>query len=183
MISVEALAGVSALVRHAFGDKVLRQANQAVMLDIELIEDQACFIPHSTMTRFVAEIERRSGEPHLGLLVAPHLSVAQYGRWGEYVLAADTLGAALARAVSALGYHASGDRMEVSVDSGIGRASYFNAARGNPGYASVASGTAGVLLSLFRSYLPPDWHPKRLELDIPRPRAASLFEDAFGCPV
>jgi len=183
VVSVAALAGVSAMVRQAFGDKVVRQANQAAMLDIELIEDQDCFIPHTTMTRFLAEVERRSGEPHLGLLVAPHLSLTRYGRWGEYLLAADTLGAALARAVSALGYHSRGDGMTVAMDRGIVRASYFNAARGNPGYAHVAAGTAGVLLSLARSYLPPDWRPRLIELDIPRPRTATPFEDVFDCPV
>ena len=79
MLSVTALAGVPALVRQAFGEKVLRQANRAALLDIEQIEDRDCFIPHATMTRFLAEIERRTGEPHLGLMLAPRLSLASYG--------------------------------------------------------------------------------------------------------
>lgn len=183
VISVTAMAGVSAMVRHAFGEKVLRQAKQAAMLDIELIEHHDCFIPQATMTGFLKEIERRAGEPHLGLLVAPHLSVTRYGRWGEYVLAADTLRTAIDRAVSTLGYHSTGDRMESSVDRGTARLSYFNAARGWPGYVHVACGSAGVMLSLFRSYLASNWLPRHVELDIPRPREASLFEEAFACPV
>lgn len=183
MISVTAMAGVSAMVRHAFGDKVLRHAKQAAMLDIELIEDQECFIPQATMTGFLAEVERRACEPHLGALVAPHLSLARFGLWGQYLLAADTLGAALARAVRTLGCHCTGDRVTLSADRGLVRVSYVNASRGQPGYVHVASGTAGVLLSLFSFYLPPDWRPHGVELDIPRPREVALFEDAFGCPV
>ena len=38
MVSVTALAGVPGLVRRAFGEAVLAQANRAAMLDIELIE-------------------------------------------------------------------------------------------------------------------------------------------------
>ncbi|MDN8613384.1 AraC family transcriptional regulator [Variovorax ginsengisoli] len=183
VISVTAMAGVSALVRDAFGEKVLRQAKQAVMLDIELIEEHECFIPQVTMTGFLWEIERRSGESNLGLFTAPHLSLTTYGRWGEYVMAANTLGAAIARAASTLGYHSTGDRMQITVEAGMARASYFNAMRGRAGYAHVASGTAGVLLSLLRAYLGPDFLPRQIELDIPRPAASTPFEDAFLCPV
>lgn len=183
MVSVAALAGVPELVRHTFGDKVLRQANQAAMLDIELIADQDCFIPHATMTAFLHEIERRTGEPNLGLLIAPHLTLDRYGCWGAYVLAAETLRDAVGRAISTLGYHSRGDRMELSVDRGLARASYFNAGRGYAGYTHVASGTAGVMLSLFHSFLPSDWRPRLIEIDIPRPRMLTVFEDVFACPV
>jgi AraC-like DNA-binding protein len=178
------MAGVPALVRHAFGEKVLRHANRAAMLDIELIEDQDCFIPHATMTGFLHEVERRTGEGNLGLLVAPHLSVARYGRWGNYVLAAATLQEALARTISTLGYHSRGDRMTLSIEDGLARASYINAGRESPGYIHVANGTAGVLLDLLQNYLPREWKPLLLELDHPHPgRAASLYEDVFECPV
>jgi len=183
VLSISALAGISAFVRQAFGAKVLRQANEAAMLDIELIEDQDGFIPHTTMTRFLAAIERCSGEPHVGLLLAPHLSLTRYGRLGDYILAADTLGTALARTLTAAPYHNRGDRVTVSANRGIARVSYFSAARGNTGYSHVACGSAGVLLSLLRSYLPPDWRPLRIAFDIERPRSAAPFEDAFGCPV
>jgi hypothetical protein len=39
VVSVTALAGVPEFVRDAFGERVLRRANQAAMLDIE---DQDC---------------------------------------------------------------------------------------------------------------------------------------------
>lgn len=183
MVSVAALAGVSAWVRQTFGDRVLERANRAAMLDIEAIEDQDCFIPHATMTGFVAEIERQTGQSDFGLLIAPHLSLTRYGVWGAYVLGGDTLGEALARVKATIGYHSRGDRMDLTVAGGVARASYWNAGRDQPGYVHVATGTAGVLLSLFRSYLPPDWLPRSVELDVSRPRDAAVFEDVFACPV
>jgi AraC-like DNA-binding protein len=183
VVSVAALAGVSEWVRHNFGDRVLEQANRAAMLDIETIEDQDCFIPHATMNSFLAEIERQTGARDFGLLIAPHLSLARYGRWGAYVLDGDTLGEALARASATIGYHSRGDRIELSVAGERARAGYVNAARGQPGYVHVAAGTAGVLLSLFRRYLPPEWRPRAMELDVPRPHNAVAFEAVFACPL
>jgi AraC-like DNA-binding protein len=135
------------------------------------------------MTGFLAEIERRTGEAHLGLLLAPHLTLASYGCWGEYVLGAETLGAAVARAVEASGYHSRGDRTTLTVDGEVARLAYLSAARGRPGYAHVALGAVGVMLSLCRAYASPGWRPLRIELDIARPRSIGRFEEAFGCPV
>jgi AraC-like DNA-binding protein len=183
LVSVTALAGVPALVRQAFGETVLRQANRAAMLDVELVEDRDCFIPHATMAAFLAEIERRTREASLGLLLAPHLSLTDYGCWGDYVLGAGTLGAAVARSMLAIGYHSRGDRVTLAVDGAEARLGYLSAARGRPGYFHVALGSAGVILSLCRFYLANGWRPQRIELDVPRPRSAAPFEEAFGCPV
>jgi AraC-like DNA-binding protein len=183
LISVTALAGVPALVRQAFGDGVLQHANRAAMLDIELIEDRDCFIPHATMTGFLSEIERRTGEADLGLLLAPHLSLASYGCWGRYVLDGETLGAAVRRSMEAGGYHSRGDRTMLWIDGETARLAYRSAARSRPGYVHVALGAVGVMLSLCRAYAAPAWRPLRIELDIARPRAPGRFEAAFGCPV
>jgi AraC-like DNA-binding protein len=182
LISIGALVGVPALVREIYGEAVLRQANRAAMLDVELIEDRDLFIPHATMTAFVAEVERRAGERRLGLLLAPHLSISSYGTWGEYVLGAGTLGAALGRIVDTMGYHSRGDRAGMVVQGGAARFSYLSAARGRNGYPHIAVGTVGVVLSLFRSYLPGSWRPEWIALDLPRRDVAGV-EAVFGCPV
>lgn len=183
MISVTALAGVPALVRRAFGETVLRHANRAAMLDIELIEDRDCFIPHATMTSFLSEIERRAGDRDFVLLLAPHLTLRGYGCWGEYVLGAETLGLAIERAIDSIGYHSRGDRVVLSVAEGIARLSYLSAARGRAGYPHVALGAAGVIFNLCRSCAPAGWRPFEVDLDLPRPRSAERFEEAFGCRV
>lgn len=183
MISATAMTGVSAFVRAAFGANVLRHANQATMLDMEMIETLDCFIPQAIMTTFCDAVERSAGEANFGLILAPYLSVSDLGQWGEYVLAGDTLQDAIARAATSLGYHCSGDRITLSASGPEGRLRYVSAARGMPGYSHVAIGNAGSMLSLFRSYLSSDWTPRMIELDIPRPRISTPFEDTFGCPV
>ena len=183
MISATVAAGVSDFVREAFGARVLRRANQAVMLDIELIETLDCFIPQSTITTFLDAVERVAGEPDLGLLLAPEVSLSDHGLWGEYVLGAETLRAAVFRAESTLHHHCRGDRVAVSVAGDVARVSYFSAARGLPGYTHLATGTASTVLGLLRQYLSSDWRPRLIELDIPRPRSTARFDDAFSCPV
>ena len=183
MISVTALAGVPAMVRRAFGESVLQHANRVAMLDIELIEDRDCFIPHVTMTDFLGEIERRTKEQHIGLMIAPHLSFEAYGCWGDYVLASDTLEAAIIRASSTIGFHSCGEAIALSIEEGMARFAYFSAARGSPAYPHIASGAAAVMLNLCRSFASPAWKPSRIDLDIARTGPAARFEETFGCPV
>lgn len=121
IISVTALAGVPAFVRQTFGDRLIKQANAAAMLDIEAIEDQDCFIPHVTMTTFVESVAKLSGEENFGLMVAPHLSLANYGRWGDYILGASTLGAAISRAIATIGFHSKGDALSLEIVDDLAR--------------------------------------------------------------
>lgn len=183
VISVTALAGVPHFVRGAFGDKLLKQANRAAMLDIEAIENQDCFIPHITMSTFAGAVARLAGEEYLGLLLAPHLTIASYGCWGDYVLGASTLGDAIQRAIATIGFHSRGDALSLAVIDGQARLSYASAARGLDGYAHIACGAAGVVVSLCRSFLPARSPLLCVELDIPKPRRPGVFEEVFGCPV
>ena len=185
LISVTALAGVPAIVRHAFGETVLQQANRAAMLDIELIEDRDCFIPHATMADFLAEIERRTKEAHLGLLLAPRLTFASYGCWGDYVLAAETLGAAIERAIATIDYHSCGETISLTVARGLARFAYWSAARGSLAYRHIAAGAVAVMLDLCRTYAGARWRPVRIDFNIARPAArdAARFEETFGYPV
>lgn len=183
VICVTALAGVPAFVRDTFGERVLMRANEAAMLDIEAIEDQDCFIPHSTMTTFGETVANLSGEEHFGLKVAPHLSISNYGCWGEYILGASTLGAAIERAIATSGFHSKGDVFSIAVAGGQARISYSSAAKGQVGYRHIACGAAGAVLSICKIFLPARWRPDRIELDIPRPLRPGIFEETFECPV
>src|SRR5574337_1128222 len=183
VISVTALAGVPAFVRHAFGDRAHRAASRAAMLDIEVIENQDCFIPHRTMATYLDAVARLAGEPELGLVLAPSLDLGRYGCWGGFILGAPTLGTALDRARATTGFHAKGDTVSVQVHQGRARIGYASAARGLQGYRHVACGSAAVMISLCRAYLQADWRPRAIELDLPAPRRRQVFEEAFGCPV
>lgn len=183
LISATTMAGVPAVVRETFGDKVLAKANREIMLDIELIQDKDCFIPQATMATFAESIARQAGDEDLGLLLAPYLEVEDYGLWGRYLLEAATLGQALERTISTLEYHSRSDHMSLSVGKSIARLTYVSAARSMVGYRHVALATIGTLLGLCQSYLGPDWRPIQIEIDLPKPRRTSNFEDVYGCPM
>ena len=183
VISVTAMAGVPAFVRHAFGPRVLARANRAAMIDIEAIEDQDCFVPHMTMTTFADAVARHAGEEHFGLLLAPHLSITAYGCWGEYLLGAPTLGAAIRRGIETIGFHSRGDALSIAFAGRTASLGYISGAKGQDGYPHVACGAAGVIVSICRQFLTANWRPDRIELDFPRPGRAAIFEDLFQCPV
>jgi AraC-like DNA-binding protein len=183
VISNHIMHGMPAFVRHEIGERALLQANRAAGFDLELTEGRNCFIPHAAVVGFVNGAARAAGEPNLGIMMAPVMNVANYGSFGRYVLGADTLGQSIERSITALGYHSTDDRMSVAVVGDEARYSYVFALAGRPGYEIIATAAAGVLLSVVRAYLPVDWRPLRIELDIDRPRQTGPFEDVFQCPV
>jgi AraC-like DNA-binding protein len=183
VISSHVLKGLPEFARSAIGERALQRANRAAGLDVELIEDQNCFIPQQAVVDFVDAIGRAAGEPNLGLLIAPAMDAAAYGSFGRYVFGASTLGQAIERSIAALPYHSTYDTLSVAAVSDEVRYSYAFALAGANGYAAVAVAAAGVLLSIFRSYLPESWRPLRIELDIEPPLRATLFEDVFRCPM
>ncbi|MDI7862660.1 AraC family transcriptional regulator [Rhizobiaceae bacterium n13] len=183
VISNRILHGMPAFLRREIGQRALLQANRAIGFDLELTEGENCFIPHAAVIRFVEAAARAAGEANFGILIAPMMDVANYGSFGHYVIGADNLGQAIERSITGLCYHSTDDRMSVAILGDEVRYSYVFALAGCAGYANVACAAAGVLLSLFRAYLPRDWRPMRIELDIDRPRQTGLLEDVFQCPV
>lgn len=183
VISSRVLHGIPTFIRSELGERALQRVNRATGLDLELIEDRNCFIPHQAVTSFADAIVREAGEPNLGLLIAPTMDVSNYGSFGSYVLCADTLGQAIDRGIEALCYHCTGDRLSVAALAGEIRFSYRFALAGAHGYGIVACAAAGELLSVCRAYLPHNWRPLRIELDIEAPGRTSPFEDVFQCPV
>jgi len=183
LISVTALAGIPAFIRAEFGERALARVNQAAMLDVEMIQDRDLFVPHIVLSEFVREAARQTGVEDFGLILAPHLSLRNYGCWGNYVLGGETVGQGLERAGSSIGFHSRGDRVSWSNRNGHVRLIYESAARGREGYCHIACGAVGVMVSFCRHYLGSAWRPKRIEIDIPRPGRPGLFENIFGCPV
>lgn len=183
VISSHVLHGMPAFIRREMGEKALRQANRAVGFDLELIEGENCFIPHAAVIGFVEATARAAGEANFGVLIASMMNVANYGSYGRYVFGAETLGQAIERAIFGLCFHSTDDKMSVAIVGDEVRYSYVFALAGRPGWGNTACAAAGVLLSLFRAYLPPDWRPLCVELDTERPVQTGLFEDVFQCPV
>ncbi len=183
VISSYVLQGLPAFIRDQIGEIALDRANLAAGFDVELIESRNCFISQRSVLEFVEVVARAAGEPGFGLVIAPFMNVGGFGTFGGYVFGARTLGQALKRGADALRYHSNYDKLSISATGNEVRYTYRFALAGSRGYGVVASATAGLLLSVFRAYLPDSWHPLRVELDIPAPRQASIYEDIFQCPV
>ncbi len=183
VISSYVLQSLPAFVRNEIGETALRQANHAAGLDTELIESRNCFIPQQAVVSFVDAVARAAGDANLGLLLAPAMDVGRYGKFGRYILGAETLACALERSTEVIAYHSTYDRLSVTTRGDKVQYSYAFALSGADGYRTVACAAAGELLSVFRAYLGDDWRPLRVELDIDRPHDAHLFEDVFRCPV
>jgi hypothetical protein len=159
VISNHVLHGMPPFVRHEIGQKALLHANRAAGFDLELVEDRNCFIPHAAVVGFVNAAARGAGEANLGILMVPEMNAANYGSYGRYLLGAGTLGLAIERAITALPYHSTNDRMSVTIVGDEARYSYAFALAGCDGYRIIAPAAAGVLLSVCKSYLPTDWRP------------------------
>lgn len=183
VISSHILHGLPAFIRREMGEKALLQANRAIGLDLELIEGANCFVPHAAVIGFFEATGRAAGEANFGALIAPMMNGANYGSYGRYVFGADTLGQAIERAIAGLCFHSTDDKMSVAIVGDEVRYSYVFALADHSGYANMVCAAAGVLLSLFRAYLPSHWRPIRVELDTDRPARTGLFEDVFQCPV
>jgi AraC-like DNA-binding protein len=183
VISNLTLHGLPQLIRHELGERALGRAVLAAGVDLEAIEGESCFIPQAAALRLIDTAARVAGEENFGLLMAPQMDAANYGIYGQYIYTAETLGAAIGRAIEALAYHSSGDGMALDINGDEARFRYGFAMAGTPGYHHVANVAAGVLTSACRHFLSGSWRPLRIELDIPRPRHTVPFEDMFQCPV
>lgn len=183
LISSLTMHGVPELIRRELGNTVLARANAAAGFDLELLEGRNFFIPHVSVMSLVGTAAQAAGTANFGLMMARHMDVVTYGRWGDYVLGAETLHAAIRRCIAALPYHSTGDQMALSIRGGEARYRYRFALARQPGYENIAGLAAGVLNSLCKAYCSGMWHPIRIELDIPKPSRTAPFEDVFKCPV
>jgi len=183
MISARALGAMPRFIEGEAGARGLDRACAAAQLPLGIENDDAGFITQRSLMAFVDEAARLVGDERIGLALAPHLTPADYGVWGAYVLSAPTLGDALHRAQCALGWHSTGDELVIDRCGELVRFAYRFASAGGPGYENIAYCAAGVLVNLIRAYLGRAWQPERIEMDLPRGRSMSRAYDSFGCDV
>lgn len=165
------------------GERKTLMVLKSVGLPEEFLERRDGYIPEQSLAGFIGAISRELGQEGLGLLWAPLLTVADYGSWGSFVLSAPTLGQALVRAQRVMPLHSNADRVLMGVRNGLVTYSYRFGLKSHPAYADIAYSALASMLSIYRHYLGPAWHPRELWVDIPRPVRPDLADEAFGCPV
>ncbi|MCB1489541.1 MAG: AraC family transcriptional regulator [Bauldia sp.] len=183
MIVARALGSMPEFISAQVGAHSLDRVMSRSRLPYAVLEQRDVFIPETMLVSFLRNAARETGEDRFGLLVSPHLTVADYGIWGEYVLSAPTLGESLARVTRSIGLH-SNDRVGLNrEDGGAMSFTYDFVKRGEAGYDHIAACAVGVIWSIFRHYVGPTWRPDAVELDLNNPGRTTDYEDVFACPV
>lgn len=183
MITAKALGAMPQFVCEFAGEKRLEKAMEVAELPLHFFEDRTGYISEHSLATFVEEAARSTGQQNIGLLWSPYLTVADYGMWGKYVLAAPTLGNALRRATSVMRYHSTTDLAWIQAAGLRSRYCYEFGMPGHRAYADVAFSAIGVILSIFRSYLGNEWTPTQVLLDFAKVPNSIEVEDILECPV
>lgn len=183
LISARALGSIPDFIDAEIGPVAFDRIMSRSGMPYPVLEHRDLFIPQTMLVSYFHHAAREFGEHRLGLLLAPHITVAEYDVWGEYVLTAPTLGESLLRVTKVIGLHTNDTVAVSAIDQTLMKIAYSFHAHDAPGYDTVAPCAIGAVSSIFKSYLGPAWRPVAVDLDIVKPTAASGFEDVFGCPV
>jgi AraC-like DNA-binding protein len=183
MITARALGSSPRFIESETGPRGLAYAFSVAGLPPGVEHDSRQFITQRSVMTMLDVAARMVGDERLGLTLAPHLSVAEYGTWGRYVLSAPTLHDALMRTNHSLPWHSSQAEFTLSDSGDFVRCAYRVGTAGAPGYENFAYCATGVLVNLARAYLGQTWRPVRVELDLPRSRSIGRAGDAFLCDV
>ncbi|MEQ9696026.1 AraC family transcriptional regulator ligand-binding domain-containing protein [Shimia sp. SDUM112013] len=183
MISSKALGGMPQFVLEVAGEKRLAEALNAANLPFHVVEERKGYISENSLAVFVHKAAQISGQQNIGLLWSPHLTVADYGAWGQYVLSAPTLAGALLRGAAVMPLHSSADRAWLETSGTVSRYCYHFGLRGHHAYPDIGFSAIGVFLSIFRAYLGKDWKPSAVLLDFPKVPSSAEAEITYACPV
>ena len=170
---VESLAGAEGLVRM-FCDQEL---------PIELLESPDTPAP----MRDIVGLYQRAAEicslRSLGLQASADIDVAQHGLMGQYVLQASSLRHALGNFRSGLPYYESGSELSVETVGDEANIGYRNIYQGIVGWRHAGDFTLCLIADIIRTYLGPEWKPKRIEVCYPPGSWEQDHEDIFGTSV
>jgi AraC-like DNA-binding protein len=183
MISAATLRGMPEFITAELSPHALRRAYDLTGLPVGVMDVENAYIPETSLVGFIDQAAREAGESHIGLHLAPYLTVRSYGPWGSYVLEATTLGGCLTRCANAIDLHASYRSWNTSVEGDRAWLRYKFPSAGRQGYANLAICGVGVLINIIRSYAGPDWQPDAIELDVTRPTRLTEFHDTFPCEI
>lgn len=181
MIAARSLGAMPQFALSALGEKRTLAAMQHSGLPVELIDRRDGYIPEHALAEFVGHLARALGQDGLGLFWAPYLTVADYGKWGSYVLSAPDLRSSLERGANVMPIHSNVDRTYLREQSGMAIYTYDFGLRAHPSYPDLAYSAVSYVLSIPRHYLGATWSPTAIEFDIPKGQGNILADETFGC--
>lgn len=166
MTVVEALGGAPEIVSRLLGPRVLERCLQAAGLPDNPVMDFGNYVPEITINRFFDAAARKAGDDLFGLQFTRSLSVRDYGVWGEYVLQAKDLDAALRRAADVIHLHADKDQLRIRRGPVSTFFEYSFAEKSGPGYRQTALAALGPLISIPQHFCGQYWQPMSVALDL-----------------
>lgn len=183
LASTTALAGIPEFIEATSGKAAVAKVFQAVDVPESVIGRRGFFITHRAFCGILEQGARCAGDPDFGLSMAPGLDIRTWGPFGAYVTAGQTFTGALQRLMLALPHHGADDRMEMIATGDEIHFHYDIPSSGMIGYRHYAVAAVRYVHTIVAPYLPPGWAPIRIELDFPKPRKPSIYEDLFQCPI
>ncbi|MDW4551652.1 AraC family transcriptional regulator ligand-binding domain-containing protein [Defluviimonas sp. D31] len=183
MTVAEALGSVPDMIVQTLGDRVLQKSLAAAGLPEDISSRVGFYVPEVALNRLLDAAAQSAGDDLFGLTFTGHLSIRDYGAWGDYVLEAPNLWAALKRATTIMYLHANNDRLNICVGETSSRFEYTFGERHVPGYDQVALAALGPLLSVPRHFKGPKWCPVSIGLDFVADHSMTKLEMALGTRV
>lgn len=168
------------MILTLMGDQVLEQCLRLAGLPESLSFHVGHFIPEIAISKFFGAAAHAAGDDLFGLRLADHLSVREYGPWGDYVLEAKNLEAALQRAVSIIHLHANADRLAIQKGDLTTHFEYSFAEKSGPGYRQIALAALGPLMSIPRHFCGQSWKPVSIGVDLNDNKAARIIESKLN---
>lgn len=176
MTVAEALGSAPKVISDLMGDSILERCFRTAGLPESMAFHVGHYIPEIALSRFFDAAARGAGDDLLGLRLAEHLSVTEYGPWGDYVLEAENLGAALQRAVDIMHLHADADTLTVRTGNLTTQFQYAFAEKSGSGYRQIALAALGPLMSIPRHFCGQGWQPASVGVDLNDKTAARNIE-------
>ncbi len=170
-------------IANSLGDRVLEKCLTKAGLPGNVSDKLGSYIPEVALNRFLDFAAKSAGDDLFGLHLAHDLSVTDYGVWGDYVLEAANLRAALERAARIIHLHADKDTLEVRQGPNSTFFRYTFGERTSVGYRQTALAALGPMLSVPRYFLGSQWLPSSIGLDLKETRCEAQIEAQIGTAI
>ncbi|MDW4550042.1 helix-turn-helix domain-containing protein [Defluviimonas sp. D31] len=182
MISSRAFVGFADPVEEMIGPRALASLLERVDLPETVLRSFKHYVPQSRQLSFFEGLSQAiKGEACLEL--AKHASISTFGKFADYVSAAETFGDAIHLACAMMPYHTSHDRLSLQTKGNLAFWNYHSVLRNVKGYRHYAVLAARVMASLGERYITGKSLLDHVGFDFPKPANVARYEQLFGCEI
>jgi AraC-like DNA-binding protein len=181
MTGAAAIGPLPRLITEHSGDRAVDRAFKSSSLTLSAIDSPRSPIPLRGLAQLWEIGGRFGGDRSFGYRGGLDMTETTYGLWLAFCVSAPTLGAALARMPTSIGFHQTGTRFSFDHQDDVAVLRYHPAWPGQ--FPQHSDHVAGSAVRLVRSYLGSDWRPCWVEVDYQRDADWRRLEEAIGAEV